>query len=82
MIEILRYLKDPKLWGLWYMPHYGQCKIYIINHNSTPSFKTTVSELLLAQAIARHPWFENARSRATSFESLGCSRTLLVTVPA
>ena len=23
MIEILHYLKDPKLWKLWYIPYYG-----------------------------------------------------------
>ena len=23
MIEILHYLKDPKLWELWYIPYYG-----------------------------------------------------------
>ena len=32
MIEILHYLKDPKLWELWYIPYYGSCRIYIINH--------------------------------------------------
>ena len=31
MIEILHYLKDPKLWELWYIPYYGSCRIYIIN---------------------------------------------------
>ena len=31
MIQILHYLKDPKLWELWYVPHYGSCRIYIIN---------------------------------------------------
>ena len=28
MIEILHYLKDPKLWELWYLPHYGKCRIF------------------------------------------------------
>ena len=23
MIDILHYLKDPKLWELWYIPYYG-----------------------------------------------------------
>ena len=23
MIEILHYLKDPKLWEFWYIPYYG-----------------------------------------------------------
>ena len=23
MVKILHYLKDPKLWALWYIPHYG-----------------------------------------------------------
>ena len=23
MIEILHYLKDPRLWELWYLPYYG-----------------------------------------------------------
>ena len=23
MIKILHYLKDPKLWELWYIPYYG-----------------------------------------------------------
>ena len=31
MILILHYLKDPKLWELWYIPYYGKCRIYIIN---------------------------------------------------
>ena len=31
MIKILHYLKDPKLWELWYIPNSGQCRIYIIN---------------------------------------------------
>ena len=31
MIEILHYLKDPKLWELWYIPYYGSCRIHIIN---------------------------------------------------
>ena len=29
MIQILDYLKDPKLWELWYIPDYGSCRIYI-----------------------------------------------------
>ena len=33
MIEILHYLKDPKLWKLWYVPYYGKCRIYIINRS-------------------------------------------------
>ena len=33
MIEILHYLKDPKLWELWYIPYYGYGRIYIINGN-------------------------------------------------
>ena len=35
MIEILHYLQDPKLWELWYLPYYGQCRIYIINRSIT-----------------------------------------------
>ena len=31
MIKILHYLKDPKLWELWYIPYYGLCRIYVIN---------------------------------------------------
>ena len=31
MTEILHYSKDPKLWELWHIPSYGQCRIYIIN---------------------------------------------------
>ena len=27
----LHYLKDPKLWELWYTPYYGQCRIDIIH---------------------------------------------------
>ena len=31
MGKILQYLKDPKLWELWYIPYYGSCRIlYII----------------------------------------------------
>ena len=38
MIEILHYLKDPKLWELWYTPYYGQCRIYIINRSITTTY--------------------------------------------
>ena len=31
MIEILHFLKDPKLWEFWYSPYYLQCRIMIIN---------------------------------------------------
>ena len=31
MIKALHYLKDPKLWELWYIPQYGSCRVYIIN---------------------------------------------------
>ena len=31
MIQILRYLKDPKLWEFCYIPYYGKCRIYIIS---------------------------------------------------
>ena len=31
MTEILHYSKGPKLWELWYIPYYGQCRIHIIN---------------------------------------------------
>ena len=34
MIEILHYLKDPKLWELWYIPYCGSCRISIINRMS------------------------------------------------
>ena len=27
MFNILHYLKDPKLWELWYIPHYGQFRV-------------------------------------------------------
>ena len=27
----LHYLKHPKLWELWYIPYYGECRINIIN---------------------------------------------------
>ena len=27
MDKILHYLKDPKLWELWYIPYYGSCRI-------------------------------------------------------
>ena len=32
MIQILHYRKDPKLWDFWFIPYYGWCRIYIINH--------------------------------------------------
>ena len=32
MDKILHYLKDPKLWGLRYIPYYGSCRILSINH--------------------------------------------------
>ena len=28
------YLKDPKLWELWYIPYYGSCRIHIINRRA------------------------------------------------
>ena len=31
MDKILRDLKDPKLWELWYIPYYGQCRILSIS---------------------------------------------------
>ena len=27
MDKILHYLKDPRLWELWYIPYYGSCRI-------------------------------------------------------
>ena len=32
MIQTLHCLKGPKPWELWYIPYYGSCGIYIINH--------------------------------------------------
>ena len=34
MDKILHYLKDPKLWELWYIPYYGSCRILSINRNN------------------------------------------------
>ena len=34
MDKILHYLKDPKLWELWYIPYYGSCRILSINRTS------------------------------------------------
>ena len=34
-IKILHYLKDPKLWELWYIPDCGSCRIPIMNRRST-----------------------------------------------
>ena len=31
MDKILHYLKDPKLWELWYIPYYGSSRILSIN---------------------------------------------------
>ena len=36
MIYILHYLKDPKLWELWFIPYYGKCRICIINRIGEP----------------------------------------------
>ena len=33
MDKILHYLKDPKLWELWYIPYYGSCRILSINRS-------------------------------------------------
>ena len=33
---ILPYLEDPKLWELWYVPHYGEGRIYIIHCGLEP----------------------------------------------
>ena len=38
MDKILQYLKDPKLWELWYIPYYGSCKILSINRSRVPSY--------------------------------------------
>ena len=45
MIQILHYLKDPKLWELWYIPYYGHCTIYIINHEVWVVSRATHVEL-------------------------------------
>ena len=37
MIEILHYLKDPKLWELWYIPYYGYGRICIIHRSQSPT---------------------------------------------
>ena len=38
MIESLHDLiKVPKLWELWYIPHYGLFRVYIINHGEQKS---------------------------------------------
>ena len=29
----LHYLKDPKLWELWYIPYHGKCRAYIISRS-------------------------------------------------
>ena len=34
MVKILHYLKDPKLWELWYIPSNGSCRILSINRSS------------------------------------------------
>ena len=26
--------RDPRLWEVWYIPHYGECRIYVINRIS------------------------------------------------
>ena len=38
MVEILHYLKDPKLWEVWYTPYDEQCRIYIINRATEELF--------------------------------------------
>ena len=35
LIYILHYLKGPTLWELWYTPHHGKCRMYIINRTSS-----------------------------------------------
>ena len=35
MDKILHYLKDPKLWELWYIPYYGSCRILSINRTES-----------------------------------------------
>ena len=35
MDNILHYLKDPKLWELWYVPYYGSCRILSINRSTS-----------------------------------------------
>ena len=44
MIKILHYLKDPKLWELWYSPCYGACRIYEINRSIVNIVGSTVLE--------------------------------------
>ena len=36
MDKILHYLKDPKLWELWYIPCYGSCRIHITLNPHSP----------------------------------------------
>ena len=49
MVKILHYLKDPKLWELWYVPYYGNGhgRIYTINrtNNTAPSDSTKLHNL-------------------------------------
>ena len=35
LIYILHYRKGPTLWELWYTPHHGKCRMYIINRTSS-----------------------------------------------
>ena len=42
MDKILHYLKDPKLWELWYIPYYGSCRILSINRRSDRYIRYTI----------------------------------------
>ena len=45
MIEILHYLKDSKLWELWYIPYHGSCRSYIIKRTKVSVYQSGVRRL-------------------------------------
>ena len=50
-IEILQYLKDPKLWELWSIPPYcGKRRIYIINRSVGHDLGPSIRELRVQAA--------------------------------
>ena len=58
MIEILHYLKDPKLWELWYVPYYGFNAGFTLSTVCQPS-------------LSREPECRKTKSRLA--HALGCS---------
>ena len=52
---------DPKPWELWYIPYYGQCRIYIINRRTGD--QKVVSSVWRPPSSGRRPKARGSKSR-------------------